>query len=254
MQTFKHMFLSATAVMLALTLCGTAGAVEEQQVPPPPSPIAPENPAQAIPDKVSVSSLDQDWVIDDLGRRDPFTFTKNVVVMDPVQGGSIDQGQETPTGLPPEVLERKRTAAELACNLAEMSLMELDPNGAVAKCDQGMEEFKDVPNMSKYPELEIVKGRLLRARKASENLRGRQTAQRDFDAMNIKILGVVAKPKNSQVIIQSGKEADILHKGSMVKTSNDSTDVMVDEILPERVVFNFRGYRMMLLLQDAGGK
>src|SRR6185295_20388045 len=88
-------------------------------------------------------------------------------------------------GIPPEMVQKKKNAAELACNIAEAALMELDPNTAVAKCEQGMEEFKDVPNLSLYPELEVVKGRLLRARKASENLRARQTAQRDFDAMNI---------------------------------------------------------------------
>ena len=105
--------------------------------------------------------------------------------------------------------------------------MELDPNTAITKCDAGMDEFKPIPNLSQFPELEVVKGRLLRARKASEQMRSRQTAQRDFDAMNIEISGVMAMKKNSQAIING----EIAHKGTMVKASSDSADVMVDEIL-----------------------
>src|SRR5437762_14139440 len=102
MQMSRYTYLSA-ACFLALALSGTAGAVEEQPVqPPPPPPTGAENPAQPIPEKgVSVSTLDMDWVIDDLGRRDPFTFTKNVVVMDAVRDGPIDLNPDQPQGLPP---------------------------------------------------------------------------------------------------------------------------------------------------------
>ena len=113
-----------------------------------------------------------------------------------------------------------------------------------------MDEFKLIPNLSQFPELEVVKGRLLRARKASEQMRSRQTAQRDFDAMNIEISGVMAMKKNSQAIING----EIAHKGTMEEASSDSADVMVDEILPERVMFVFRGLQMMLLLSEAGRK
>jgi hypothetical protein len=116
---------------------------------------------------------------------------------------------------------------------------------AARACEQGMEEFKDVPELFRYPELEIAKGRLLRARKASETMRLRQTAQRDFDAMKIQITGVMAKPKNSQAIINS----EIVRKGSMIKSSSEAADVMVDDIYSDRVVFVFRGYRMMMLLE-----
>ena len=81
-------------------------------------------------------------------------------------------------------------------------------------------------------------------------MRSRQQAQRDFDAMNIEISGVMALKKNSQAIING----EIAHKGTLVKAAADSADVMVDEILPERVMFVFRGYRMMLLLSEAGRK
>jgi len=249
MWKLKHNFL--VECMFSAALCGLGIAGEEQPPVTPPSTPA-ENPATVPGEKpAQTSSLDMDWVIDDNNRRDPFTFTKNVVVLDPtVPGPSPDQPDQP--GVAPEVLAKIKNDAEIACNLAETALMELDPTAAITKCDQGMEAFKPISNMSVYPELEVVKGRILRVRKASETLRARQTAQRDFDAMNIKILGAVVKNKNSQVIIQSGKEAEVLHKGSMVKVSSDSADVMVDEILPERVVFNFRGFRMMLLMESSG--
>src|SRR5947207_14061408 len=109
--------------------------------------------------------------------------------------------------------------------------MALEPAAARAKCDQCMEAFKPISNMSLYPELEVVKGRILRARKASDTLSARQIAQRDFDAMNIKILGALVRPKNSLVILKSGKETETLHKGSMVKVSSDSADAMPDQSL-----------------------
>lgn len=244
---------AAVALTVALRAVSVAAAAEEPPVAPPPVPAVP---ADQLPEKpaVSTSSLDSDFVIDDNGRRDPFTFTKNIAVPIDSQIASVNQdGDSTEVkipGLADEVVKKKKSAAELACNTAEAFLMELDPNSAIAKTDQGMEEFKDVPELFKYPELEVVKGRLLRARKASEQIRSRQTAQRDFDSMKIQISGVMAQKKNSQAIINS----EIVHKGSMVKSSSEQADVMVDEILPERVVFVFRGYRMMLLLSDAGGK
>jgi hypothetical protein len=239
----------SAAILLAAivgVLTFAAFANEEAAVPPPP--------ASAIPnsvDKVTLSALDENYIFDANGRRDPFTFTKAVVDMSQLNGSQDSINTEKDPGiLPKDVVEKKRNAAELACNLAEASLMELDPNASVARCDQGMEEFKDIaPNdMGKYPELEVVKNRILRARKAADQMRNRQTAERDFSAMNIKIAGVMAQKKNSQAIINS----KIVHKGDLVAISSDSADVMVDEILPERVVFVFRGYRMTLLLSEAG--
>ncbi|HLX63467.1 MAG TPA: hypothetical protein VKX17_19510 [Planctomycetota bacterium] len=252
MWKLKHNFLVGCLFSAALSGLGGLGLAGEEQplVTPPPPPA--ENPAAVPTEKpAQASSLDMDWVIDDNNRRDPFTFTKNVAVIDAATPAVGTEDNDRP-GLQPEVLAKIKSDAELACNLAENALMDLDPATAITKCDQGMEAFKPIPNMSLYPELEIVKGRILRARKASETLRSRQVAQRDFDAMNIKILGAVVKNKNSQVIIQSGKDAEVLHKGSMVKVSSDAADVMVDEILSDKVVFNYKGFRMMLLMESSG--
>lgn len=248
-------WMAVAVVTLGMALTTRAG--EAEQPPPvPPPPVAPPvavDPNGVPSDKpATTSSLEVDYVFDDNGRRDPFTFTKNVAIVDR-QDGDItipNANPKEPQGVAPEVLKRIKSQAELACSMAETSLMELDPNTAITKCDQGMDEFKPIPDLSKYPDLEIVKGRLLRARKAADQMRGRQTAQRDFDALNIEISGVMALKKNSQAIING----EIVHKGTMVKSSNDAADVMVDEILPERVMFNFRGYKMMLLLAEAGRK
>ena len=239
----------AAAVVFAAVLYSATSlpAGEEPIAPPPPVPIDPNAPTAEKP--ITTSPLDQDYVFDDNGRRDPFTFTKTFAVINNGGEGPIKEAEEPDEKtIAQEMLKKIKSAAEAACTQAETALMELDSTSAIAKCDSGMEEFKPVPNLSLYPDLEIVKGRLLRARKAGEQMRSRQAAQRDFDAMNIKIAGVMAMKKNSQAIINS----EIVHKGSMVKASGETADVMVDEILPERVVFVFRGYRMMLLLSDAG--
>ena len=242
---------AAGAVLLAVLICApSVFAGEVEAVTPPPPPVNSGQPI-AAPDKAAVTNiLDDNYVFDDNGRRDPFTFTKAVVNLKEDNGvPSINDGNPDPT-LPKELVEKKRNASELALNLSEAALMELDPNTAIAKCEQGMEEFKDVLDISRYPELEVVKGRILRARKAGEQMRSRQTVERDFYAMNIKINGVMVHKKNPLAIINT----KIVHKGDLVPISGDATDIMVDEILPERVVFLFRGYRMTLLVADAGGK
>lgn len=239
-----------TAILCALALQGMVSVAGEEPIVPPPVPLPPD-PNLPVTDKpVTTNALDVDFGFDDNGRRDPFTFTKNVAIVEQNGDKPPVEGSDEPPTIAPEVVKRIKSAAEADCAMAEASLMELDPNAAITKCDAGMDEFKPIPNLSAFPELEIVKGRLLRARKASEQMRARQTAQRDFDAMNIEISGVMALKKNSQAIING----EISHKGTMVKASSDSADVMVDEILPERVTFVFRGYRMMLLLSEASRK
>ena len=140
---------------------------------------------------------------------------------------AVEQPIEAKTSdrLAPEVVEQKRAAADLQCNLAEASIMDFEPNTAISRCEQGMDVFKDVPDITKYPELEIVKGRLMRARKASDQMRNRQTAERDFSAMNLKIAGVTVVGRNSKssAIINS----KTVHKGDLVgdiSSDSDSSD------------------------------
>ena len=75
---FVNRWLAASlfAVAMHFVPCTAAG---EEPPPPPPPPPAPLDPAVAQPDKpVTTNALDVDYVFDDNGRRDPFTFTKNV--------------------------------------------------------------------------------------------------------------------------------------------------------------------------------
>lgn len=246
----------AAALLLAVVVStlSTVSAGEEKLPPPPPPPPIPGTPeVPGTPaEKPVVSSISgEDYVFDPNNRRDPFTFTKAVVSLEAVVQKQGEEEVPVSNRLPNEVVEEKRRLAEAKLNLAEMSLMELDPNSAVTQTDLGMDVFKGIDDISIYPELEVVKGRILRARKAGDQMRGRQSAERDFSAMNIKISGVmVHNRKNSQAIINS----KIVRKGDLVAVTGDATDIMVDEILSERVVFLFRGYRMTLLVAEAGGK
>ena len=87
---------------------------------------------------------------------------------------------------------------------------------------------------------------LIRMRKAAERIKQRQDAERDFNQMNIKLTGVVAREKNSQAIVN----AKVVTKGDVVPSSNEGVDVVVADILPQQVVFVFRGYKMMLTLSE----
>src|SRR5258706_16079492 len=111
---------------LAVVLSGAVRAGEDR--PPTPQPPTPENPNSVLPEKpAAATSLDQDWVIDDSGRRDPFTFVKNVVVVEGNQGNQPETPDTKAPDVPPEVLQKIKNDAEMACNMAEAALMDLDP-------------------------------------------------------------------------------------------------------------------------------
>jgi len=147
----------------------------------------------------------------------------------------------------PAQIAMKKMEAMTHYNLAEQSLLEMNAADSMVHCDKGLEVFKDVP-MKDYKELQEVRDMLMRMRKAAERIKQRQDAERDFTMMNIKLTGVVAREKNSQAIVN----AKVVTKGDVVPSANEGVDVVVADILPQQVVFVFRGYKMMLTLSEIG--
>ena len=247
----------AAWAVLALLAAGSLSAAEPVKPPVGPetpsgggaggsggSDTPPAAPPGAEPEKKPV--IEDVWTFDPADRRDPFSFTRAVVVVEKENDlgpGGSGQGRQ---GLSRNEVEAKKREAEAAYTEGERALMASDAPDAVSKCDRGLDVFKDVPNIADYRDLQEVQSRLLRLRKAADRLRQRQDAEREFTRLNIRVTGVVARDKRSQAIVN----ASIVSKGDLV-TTGDSTDVViVEDILPEQVIFLFRGYKMMLTLSD----
>ena len=214
------------------------------------SPVCAGEPAATPPPEEKKTVDEPPWRFDPADRRDPFTFTKAIAAVDPVN--PTPDGTGTASGRPvlrPHEVEAKKKEAEGFYQEAERLLMDSDPAQAVLRCDRGLEVFKDISNIADYRELQEVREKLFRMRKAADRMRQRQDAEREFARLNIRVTGVIARDKRSQAIVN----AAIVSKGDLVQTSGESSDVVVvEDILPEQVIFVFRGYRMMLTLSEIG--
>jgi len=230
--------VGALALVLGLSLlCGSSKAGE-----PAPAGV-PADPAKTAENDAALAAEEPVFNFDPQDRRDPFTFTK---VVAPTQIISTNDPSTSTESGPKKVMradevEAKRREAEAQYVRGERNLMDTEATKAVADCDRGLEVFKDIPNIGDYRDLQDVRERLFRLRKASERMRMRQDAEREFVRLNLKVTGIVARDRNSQAIIN----ATIVNKGDLVATVGDSNDVVVVEnILPDQIVFLFRGYKI----------
>jgi hypothetical protein len=242
METRRSKQWMSAGALLSLCLVAAARAGEPAAAPPPPAPVE----AGAEPDEPPFQFEANE-------RRDPFTFTKTVQPVVSVATANLDNpgdsGGRRGNVMKKEEIEAKKKEAEGYYNEAELVMMEGDALQALARTDKGLEVFKEIPNMGapSYEPLQEVRERLFRIRKAAERMRQRQDAQREFERLNLRVTGVVAREKHSQAIVNK----DLVNKGDMVATVGDSNDVVVvDEILPERVIFLFRGFRIALDISD----
>jgi hypothetical protein len=214
--------------------------------PPPPPPTGQDATVQAAKDLVS-STDDFDFKEDN--RRDPFTFIRLNAAEVGGGVGFAEDGTQVVI-LPREEIQKKKAEIEAAQSEAERALMDGEAGMALQKADTGLATFSQTPGLDNLDKegFTALKERLLRTRKAATQLKQRQNAEADFRGLNIRLVGVIATEKNPHAII-NGKT---VKKGDLVATASDNADVMVDDILPERVVFSFRGYRMMLSLSEIG--
>ena len=240
----SHSRWALTALGLTLASAAFAG-----DAPPPNAPAAPEAPPE---EKKSSSVEEVTYTVIPGDRRDPFTFLKVV----PKVSQQVDPSNGNPGGgtnpedahrLDAAQIAQKRGDALNFYNSAEMALMDMNAAESMARCDHGLEVFKDV-QMNFYPALQEVRDLLLRLRKAADRVRQRQDAERDFNMMNIHLTGVVARERNSEAIVNT----KIVGKGDVVPTSQEGVDVVVADIQPQQVVFIFRGYKMILTLSEIG--
>jgi hypothetical protein len=229
------------ALAMLLAVAGIAAAGEA-----PPAGAPPAGGAEANTEKAPQVEETFNFVPGD--RRDPFTFTKVVPKLaTPTSSSTNPDEDQTQKRMDAAQIAAKKSEALNYYSMAESALMDMNAAESMARCDRGLEVFKDV-QMNLYKELQEVRDVLLRLRKAAERIRQRQDAERDFSQMNLHLTGVVARDKNSQAIIN----AKVVTKGDVVPSSTEGVDIVVADILPQQVVFIYRGYKMMLTLSEIG--
>lgn len=225
------------SVFAAVVLAVSVFAVEQPTPPIPPT--SPSTPSDSY--FRSNVIFEDDFAIPTEGRRDPFTITKLSEI-------PVIPGYAPPPPPPPrkDTFEKTREAIESALRQGESSLMELDAFSTIQFCDAGVVQLPAI-DFAEHPEFEQLKGSLLRLRKAADQLQRRQSAERDFAAMNIKVQGVMVNPKRPLAIVNS----KTVRKGETIHLDNNES-LLIDEVQPERVIFAFRGYRMTLSLAETG--
>jgi hypothetical protein len=189
------------------------------------------------------------WRFSARGRRDPFTFAKvtkakikPVTEKDPGRITQVDSKDV----LAPEEIQKKRDAAQKKYDAAELALMEGAARNSVERCDEGLAVFRDVQNLGSYRELQEVREKLYRLRKAAVRLKERIDADSEFLALGLRITGIVSRERKAQTIVNGA----IRNKGDVISATSEGSEVVVDEIRPDQVIFLYKTYRMSLPLTD----
>lgn len=218
-------FLALAGVAL---LVGGWVRAEEKPAEKPPEKPADTPPANAFADEPP-------FVYDDGGRRDPFTFTKPIITKNESVPGQPDQ-------ISPNTVVILKEQAERSYNTAEQLMMAGNAREAITACDKGLEAFREFKNIEEVPDLQEMRERLFRLRKAADRLRTRSDAEQAFKNLNLRVSGVVARDRDSRAIVNN----KVVGKGDLILASDNSEGAIVDDIVPGRVIVRFRGYKMVL--------
>ena len=194
----------------------------------------------AASDVETIAKGDDSFVIVPGERRDPFTFRRKI---------------ETPTTgcypvLPPVVIDdfnRAATRLKLSqvYDRAENAFMNSQLNEAMLACDEGLGVIQGIPQNHRDG-FGDEQNSILRLRAAVNHQLVRDEAQRQFDALNISLTGVVARTGLSQAIVNSR----VVTRGEIVSLENAPQNVLVLEIRQNEVIFLYRGFRMNVPIKD----
>jgi hypothetical protein len=120
-------------------------------------------------------------------------------------------------------------------------------------CDKGLELYKKLEALPKdkamTDELREIRDSLSRLKKAAERLVLRRQAEAAFRNLGVRVTGVVWQPMDSRAVVNG----QVVRKGNILAVGEPSAgeNVYVEDILPEQVIVNYRGYKMRLALGTA---
>lgn len=233
--------LGATLLLCAAAMAGEPAPAAAPGAPKPPGAA---DPKAADPKKDKDKPAEKVFVFNAGGRRDPFVFAlmpdlpATLVVQDKTDPKDNKPG---PKGvITAAEIKRMREESETFYRTAEASFMDGNVMVTITNCDKGIDVFKKAADIAQYRDLLEIRERLTDLRRAGERIKSRQDAEAEFERMGVRLTGVVARAKHSQAIV-NGKTVS---KGDIVSANNDSVDIVVDDIRPDQVIFQFRGYRV----------
>ena len=171
---------------------------------------------------------DEPWLFVDDGSRDPFTLHQSAPVKQ-----QDDRSKEE------KKAQDKSEDLEGIYEEAAQAFMENDPLEAVRVCSKGLGSF---PKEDQKTDDSPVYLKLIRLRLAADRLATRERAERSFRDLSLRLSGVIVQSNSPRAII----EDQIVGVGNVLAAKDET--VVVDKILPGRVVLRFRGYAMELTM------
>jgi hypothetical protein len=211
--------------------------------PQPKEAAQPPKPEPAAPLKIEEEVR---FVLDDKGRRDPFTFMAKVRVAPPPR-----DGQPPPPG-PVEGIVKTKQASEKAYADAEKAFLGIargvNPLDVITHCDEGLVKLREVADIAKWHDLIELRERLFDLRRAADRLRVREEVTGNFEKLGIRLTGVVVRGRHSLALV-NGKPVGI---GEVVRI-DDSNEILVDDIRSDQVIFVYQGFKMAKKLTEASG-
>ncbi len=197
------------------------------------------------PGEVEKAPRRDKFVYEKKNRRDPFVFTREETFVEkpspgtgkaPVGPGIVaPSAPEVEKGLTKEELAAITFKAQAAIREAEVLIATGGYVNAIKACDEGLralEKGKDEGVVSE------IRDHLLRMRKAADRLRLRREAEIDFKGKDLQVVGIVAREKKPQVLINN----HILTKGSTIPGS----DIQIEEIRSGVIICRYKGFKVKL--------
>lgn len=111
-------------------------------------------------------------------------------------------------------------------------------------CDKTLDAFtpKDGPRLDNREDMQRLRRLLYGIRTAAERLQDRAVAEKAFKSLRLQVSGIVARDRNPTAIINN----KVVPQGEFISPGQNVDHVIVEEILPGRVIVRFQGYKMEL--------
>jgi hypothetical protein len=172
------------------------------------------------------------------GRRDPFTFIRDVP-KEPLI--NID----TKVKRPLFDVQANLQSVEQLYTEAQSRFVAGDFQNSLKACELALKTMCGFPTDVVIADGVRLKSEVALLHRAAQRQAQRIEAQNAFEQLNVKLSGVIARARGSQAILNG----NIVREGQVVTFASDA--IVIESITDEQVLLNFRGYRMSATMAHA---
>ena len=184
----------------------------------------------------SFGALAQAWELPAPGSaaqlRDPFAFVKECGELPKVPVLPYDGEKDDHDAL---LLEAALSNAQAALKLNALE-------DALGHCRKGLGLRAELDPPAHKPEWQGNREKLLRVQYAAERLLKRRQTEADFQALQLKLEGVLVSAQGAQALING----TLLNKGDAIPRSGALTDAILADLHKDYAIILFRGLRIQL--------